>query len=100
MECSYIPISQSIMMYSILFSTRPWESNPNLTLILILCKRDIPRSINFFEGANYSPKETNHRSKGNNFMWRRSEGVNTNLRKLVLTRWGCNFKEFGAKLMI
>ena len=33
-----------------------------------------------------------------NFMWGRSEGVNTNLRELVLTQ--CYFKEFGAKLMI
>ena len=32
-------------------------------------------------------------------MWGRSEGVNTNLRKLVLTLCGCHiefFKEFGA----
>ena len=33
-------------------------------------------------------------------MWGRFEGVNINLRKLVLTRCECHVKEFGAILMI
>ena len=92
-------------MYSILFSTRPWESNPNLTLIRTLCKRAIPKSINFGEGANHSPKGTNHRSRDTNFFEGGWTELILDLRELIpvltLTRCGFHveyFKEFGANL--
>ena len=93
------------MMYSILFSTRPWESNPNLTLILTLRKRARPRSINFGEEVNHSPKELTLGQRTRIL----SEGGRTELavglRELILvltqTRFCCHveyFKEFGANL--